>query len=56
MSGVLRKCYHEWCCCPGWVRMILAFTVLNTVEDFFSFVVVHSVWNLIGFEGFFSHG
>jgi hypothetical protein len=49
------RCHNTWLCFPGWLRLLLAFTVVNVVGDFVSFPFVHSAWNALGFAGFFQN-
>lgn len=53
MSKVVAICHSWWCCTPRLVQWLAAVFLFNAVSDFLLFPIVHSAWNLIGFEGWF---
>ena len=53
MRNAHHACVHAWSCCPSWFRLFSVFVVANILGDLAAFPLVHSFWNLVGFEGWF---
>ncbi len=53
---IWTRCCEAWACCPTLLRLVVLFVIVGAVQDFLLFPVVHSAWNLIGFEGWFMEG
>lgn len=55
MSTIRNRCAHAWSCCPSPLRLFLVFFVANIAGDLVAFPFVHTFWNIMNFEGWFSN-
>lgn len=51
MGNHVVRCHSWWCCAPRKVRWTVL-AVLFVLE----FPIVHTFWNIVGFEGFYANG
>lgn len=47
----VQRCYHF--CCKHWYMRWPGLFLFMSLVDIAEFPLVHSIWNLVGFEGFF---
>lgn len=53
MTTLVSSCRHVWQCCPSFLRLVLAFAIVNILGDLLAFPFVHTFWNIVEFEGWF---
>lgn len=52
---VADTCKSAWACCPGFLRVFVVFFVANIAGDLLAFPFVHTFWNIVNFEGWYTN-
>lgn len=55
MTHLTNRCRNAWFCCPSPVRVFLVFFVANILGDLIAFPFVHTFWNVVNFEGWYTN-